>query len=111
LRPAAVLAKMLATLDTLAPGRLADRHRHRLATRGVSDAVGPDFDKAVDHARRRRARDEVLWREAPGELRSSTVNFDRVYSTPFPRDGASRCGTAWKPTPRQAQRIAELGAG
>jgi len=110
LRPAAVLAKMLATLDTLAPGRL----QIGIGTgwqREEFDAVGLDFDKAwtmLDDGVRAM---KQLWREAPASFASSTVNFERVYSTPFPRDGGIPLWYGVKPTARQAQRIAELGAG
>ena len=104
LRPAAVLAKMLATLDTLAPGRL----QIGIGTgwqREEFDAVGLDFDKAwtlLDDGVRAM---KVLWREAPASFASSTVNFEAVYSTPFPREGSIPVWYGVKPTPRQAQRI------
>lgn len=110
LRPAALLAKICATLDTLAPGRL----QLGIGTgwqREEFEAVGLDFDKAwtlLDDGVRAM---QLLWREAPASFASSTVNFERVYSTPMPRDRGIPLWYGVKPTPRQAQRIAELGAG
>lgn len=110
LRPAALLAKMLATLDTLAPGRL----QIGIGTgwqREEFEAVGLDFDQAwtlLDDSVRAM---QLLWREAPASFRSKTVNFERIYSTPFPRDRSIPLWYGVKPTERQARRIAELGAG
>ncbi len=110
LRPAALLAKICATLDAIAPGRV----ELGVGTgwqREEYDAVGVDFAQCwtlLDDGVRAM---QLLWREAPASFSSKTVNFERVYSTPFP---ASRGIPIWygvKPTPRQAQRIAELGAG
>jgi len=110
LRPAALLAKMLATLDTLAPGRL----QIGIGTgwqREEFEAQGLDFDQAWTLLDDQVRAMQVLWREAPASFHSKTVNFERVYSTPFPRDRSIPLWYGVKPTERQARRVAELGAG
>jgi probable F420-dependent oxidoreductase len=110
LRPAALLAKILATLDALAPGRIelgigAGWQQEEYAAEGL------DFERRwtlLDDGVRAM---QALWREAPASFRSQTVNFERIYSTPHP---AARTIPLWygvKPTERQAARIAELGVG
>jgi alkanesulfonate monooxygenase SsuD/methylene tetrahydromethanopterin reductase-like flavin-dependent oxidoreductase (luciferase family) len=64
LRPAALLAKMLATLDTLAPGRL----QIGIGTgwqREEFEAQGLDFDQAWTLLDDQVRAMQVLWREAP----------------------------------------------
>lgn len=110
LRPAALLAKMLATLDTLAPGRLQIGIGIGWQ-REEFEAEGLDFDQAwtlLDDGVRAM---QMLWREAPASFQSQTVNFKRIYSVPFPRDRSIPLWYGVKPTERQARRIAELGAG
>jgi probable F420-dependent oxidoreductase len=110
LRPAALLAKICATLDCLAPGRV----QLGIGTgwqREEYEAVGLDFDAAwtlLDDGARAM---QLLWREAPASFASRTVNFENIYSTPFPRERTIPLWYGVKPTERQAQRIAELGAG
>jgi alkanesulfonate monooxygenase SsuD/methylene tetrahydromethanopterin reductase-like flavin-dependent oxidoreductase (luciferase family) len=101
---------MLATLDTLAPGRL----QIGIGTgwqREEFEAQGLDFDQAWTLLDDQVRAMQVLWREAPASFRSKTVNFERVYSTPFPRDRSIPLWYGVKPTERQARRVAELGAG
>jgi probable F420-dependent oxidoreductase len=110
LRPAALLAKIVATLDALAPGRVE---------LGIGagwqveeyQAEGLDFEQRwvlLDDGVRAM---QLLWREAPASFQSRSVNFERIYSTPHP---VARGIPLWyrvKPTERQAARIAELGVG
>lgn len=110
LRPAVLLAKVLATLDTLAPGRL----QIGIGTgwqREEFEAAGLDFDQAWTILDDQVRAAQLLWRDAPASFASRTVNFERIYSTPFPRDRAVPLWYGVKPTARQARRIAELGAG
>ncbi|MBP8926648.1 MAG: TIGR03619 family F420-dependent LLM class oxidoreductase [Pseudomonadales bacterium] len=110
LRPAALLAKICATLDAIAPGRV----ELGVGTgwqREEYDALGLDFAQCwtlLDDGVRAM---QLLWREAPASFSSRTVNFERVYSTPLPAAAGIPIWYGVKPTPRQAQRIAELGAG
>ncbi len=110
LRPAVLLAKTLATLDSLAPGRI----ELGIGTgwqREEYEASGLDFDQRWtmfdDGARAM----QLLWREAPATFSSKTVNFSRIYSTPFPAANSIPLWYGVQPTERQAQRIAELGVG
>jgi alkanesulfonate monooxygenase SsuD/methylene tetrahydromethanopterin reductase-like flavin-dependent oxidoreductase (luciferase family) len=110
LRPAALLAKICATLDALAPGRIElgigvgwQREEY--------EAQGLDFERRwslLDDGVRAM---QLLWHEAPASFRSSTVSFERVWSTPQPAAKGIPLWFGVKPTARQAQRIAELGAG
>lgn len=110
LRPAVLLAKILATLDSLAPGRIelgigAGWQQEEY------EASGLDFEQRwvlLDDGVRAM---QQLWREAPASFQSRTVNFSRIYSTPFPAAGQIPLWYGVKPTERQAARIAELGIG
>ena len=110
LRPAALLAKILATLDALAPGRIelgigAGWQAEEYEAEGLDFA---DRWTLLDDGVRAM---QALWRDAPVSFASRTVNFERIYSTPHP---AARTIPLWygvKPTARQAARIAELGCG
>ena len=110
LRPAVLLAKTLATLDSLAPGRI----ELGIGTgwqREEYEASGLDFDQRwtmLDDGARAM---QLLWREAPATFSSKTVNFSRIYSTPFPAAKGIPLWYGVQPTERQAQRIAELGVG
>ena len=110
LRPAVLLAKTLATLDSLAPGRI----ELGIGTgwqREEYEASGLDFDQRwtmLDDGARAM---QLLWRDAPATFSSKTVNFSRIYSTPFPAAKGIPLWYGVQPTERQAQRIAELGVG
>ena len=55
---------------------------------------------------------KVLGSNAPASFESRTVNFNKVYNAPFPvQEGGLPIMFGVKPSERQAQRIAELGAG
>ena len=111
LRPAALLAKMAATLDVLSGGRL-DLGIGTGWQREEYDACGIDFEQRMarldDQVRAMR----LLWREAPADFNSPTVSFARVYSKPFPlQEGGVPLWYGVKATPENAARIAELGSG
>lgn len=111
LRPAALLAKICATLDVISGGRLelgvgAGWQREEF------EAAGLDFESRWTMLDDTVRAVQLLWREAPASFSSRTVNFDRIYSTPFPlQPGGVPIWFGVKPTERQARRIAELGAG
>jgi alkanesulfonate monooxygenase SsuD/methylene tetrahydromethanopterin reductase-like flavin-dependent oxidoreductase (luciferase family) len=111
LRPPALLAKTLATLDVLSRGRLEV---------GVGtgwqkeeyDASGLDFGKRwqlfEDGLRACRA----LWRDAPAAFESPTLSFHDVWCLPRPAQAGGPplwFGTALGPV--NLRRIAELAAG
>ena len=110
LRPATLFAKMAATLDQLAHGRL-DLGVGVGWQREEYDAQGLDFDQRWslfdDQLRACRA----LWRDYPVSVQSRHVTLERIYSTPLPRQTELPLWFGVAPTPRQAQRIAELGQG
>jgi len=111
LRPALVLAKTLATLDWLSDGRL---------DLGVGVGWQPEeFDGAGVRFRGRGARLDdslracrVLWRDAPASFESATVRFRDLRCLPRPRQpGGIPIWFGGAASPRNAARIAELGAG
>jgi probable F420-dependent oxidoreductase len=111
LRPAVLLAKMVATLDVLAGGRLdlgvgVGWQRDEFAALGVPlGGVGGRLEDAVRAC-------QVLWRDEPSTFRSDTVSFEDIHCSPKPlqRDGIPIWfgGTA---RPTVARRVAELGHG
>jgi probable F420-dependent oxidoreductase len=111
LRPAAFLAKQIATLDAISDGRLE-------VGVGVGwqeaeyDAVGLPFEgrfgRLVDQVRSWR----LLWSEAPASFDSATVRFENMYSLPFPRQrGGVPIWLGLAPSERNVARIAELADG
>ncbi len=111
LRPAVLLAKQLATLDVLSEGR-------------VDIGVGTGWQEEEYTAsgipfenRYARMADQIrvcrtLWSEAPAAIATDTVKFDKIHQ--FPRPPQGRDLPVWfgmAPTPRNCQRIAELGQG
>ena len=111
LRPAALLAKMAATLDVLSGGRL-DLGIGTGWQREEYDACGLPFEGRLarmdDQVRAMRA----LWREPPVTFHSETVNIERLYSTPLPvQEGGVPLWYGTSATEENARRIAELGDG
>ncbi len=111
LRPAGLLAKMVATLHGVSQGRFvlgvsSGWLKDEFDALGVSFAErGQLLEDAVRACR-------VLWSEAPAELRSPTVSFGGMYCQPRPQPGERI--PVWfggKFTPRLVRRIVELGDG
>jgi probable F420-dependent oxidoreductase len=111
LRPAAAVAKMVATLDAISGGRF---------TFGVGAGwLAREFDALGVPMKGRFARMEeyirackVLWTEAPASFHSETVNFDEVWCLPQPvQPGGPPILFAGDPGGTTARRIAELGDG
>ena len=111
LRPAALLAKTVATLDVLARGRL---------DLGVGvgwqaeeyDAQGLVFEERWRHFEDGLRACRALWADAPASFRSASVEFEQAYSLPRPAQPGGPpiwFGTALGPY--NLRRIAELGAG
>lgn len=110
LRPAALLAKTIATLDVLSGGRI---------DLGVGTGWQPEEFEAlgVDHAARGQiltdtiAACRALWRDLPASFASETLTFADVYCAPQPRQARLPVWFAGSLTPRNMRRIAELGDG
>jgi len=111
LRPALLLAKTLATIDVLSHGRL-DLGVGIGWQREEFEAAGVPFE-----ARAARLDDQLracraLWSGGAVSFRSPTVSFDDLVCLPSPlQAGGIPIWFGVAPTPRNAARIAELGAG
>ena len=111
LRPAVLLAKIVATLDAVSGGRV-DLGVGTGWQREEYAAVGVEFagrgERMMDTLRACRA----LWAGAPVSFHSPTVSFDALYSLPHPRQGGGV--PLWfglAANERNCRRIAELGVG
>jgi len=111
LRPAALLAKIVATIDHLSGGRLE---------LGVGTGWQPEEFTAqgldpeqrgqllTDHI----AACRVLWRDSPASFESATVSFDGIWCEPRPATpGGPPVLFSGTLTPRNVRRIVELGDG
>ncbi len=111
LRPAALLAKIAATIDVLSGGRLelgvgTGWQEEELAAQGVDFARrGQVLTDAIGACR-------ALWTDSPASFHSESVSFDDVWSEPKPvRPGGPRVLFSGTLTPRNMRRIVELGDG
>jgi probable F420-dependent oxidoreductase len=111
LRPAALLAKMAATVHALSRGRFVlgvtpSWHRQEYEALGVDFASrGQIMEDAVGACR-------ALWAEAPASFHSPTVSFDDMYCQPRPGPGERI--PVWftgKFTPRLVRRLVAVGDG
>jgi probable F420-dependent oxidoreductase len=111
LRPAALLAKQLATLDLLSHGRIQ-------IGLGVGwqieeyQACGVPWEKRFDYMMEQVQVCRALWSEAPVSFHGQRVNFDRIYSLPFPPQGKNiPLYFGISTSARNIARIAEFGDG
>jgi len=110
LRPAAVVAKTVATLDNLSGGRV---------DLGVGvgwqpeeyAAVGVPFDEKWRRLDDTIRACRVLWRDVPASFSSPTVSFENTYCTPLPVQSRIPIWYGAAMNDRLAARIAEMGDG
>jgi probable F420-dependent oxidoreductase len=110
LRPAALLAKMAATVDALSGGRLdlglgAGWHAEEFAALGVSyRRPGRRLEETIGACR-------ALWRGGPSTYEGETVSFRDMYSSPTPVQDPLPIWLAGGPTDATMSRIVRLGNG
>ena len=111
LRPPALLAKMLATLDVLSRGRLevgvgTGWQREEYLAEGL------DFERRWQLFEDGLRACKALWREAPASFESPTLSFRDVWCLPRPvQPGGPPLWFGVALGPANLRRIAELGAG
>jgi|SRR5579863_2879946 len=110
LRPAAVLAKQVATLDMLSGGRL-DLGVGVGWQKEEYLACGLPFEARYSLLDEQMRACRTLWSEAPASFTGRFVNFERIYSKPFPRQRRLPVLLGLSPTPKNLARIAEYGDG
>lgn len=109
-RAPAVLAKQVATLEQLAPGRvvLGVGVGWQPAEFGVNrvafDQRGQLLDDTMTACR-------ALWRDAPASVDTPTVRFDGLWCEPRPQAGAPRVLVSGSPGARTARRIGAWADG
>jgi probable F420-dependent oxidoreductase len=111
LRPAAVLAKQLATLDQLSGGRLDlgvgvgwQREEYEVVGLDFADR-GSKLDECLTVCQR-------LWTESVIDGRVGALRFDRVHAMPKPQqEGGVPIWVSGRATMRTARRVAEFGCG
>jgi probable F420-dependent oxidoreductase len=110
LRPAAVLAKTVATLDVLSAGRL---------DLGVGvgwqseeyDAVGLDFAARGQRLDDTIAACRALWSQLPASFASENASFDDTFCSPSPAQARLPVWFSGSLNARNLRRIVELGDG
>jgi probable F420-dependent oxidoreductase len=111
LRPAAFLAKQVATLDQLSRGRL-DLGVGTGWQREEYDAQGLDFDRRGQLLDDTLAACKVLWRDTPAALSTPTLSFHDIYCVPKPlQTGGVPIWVAGTLHSRNLARVVEHGAG
>jgi probable F420-dependent oxidoreductase len=111
LRPAALLAKMVATLDVLSDGRVelgvgTGWQAEELTAQGIEPARrGQVLTEYMAACR-------ALWTDSPASFRSESVMFEDVWSEPKPvRPGGPPVLFSGTLTKRNVDRIVRLGDG
>lgn len=111
LRPAAFLAKQVATLDQMADGRV-DLGVGTGWQREEYEAQGLDFDQRGQLLDDTLAACRVLWRDTPAALDAPTLSFRDIYCEPKPvQAGGVPIWIAGTLHARNLARLVEYGAG
>jgi probable F420-dependent oxidoreductase len=111
LRPAALLAKTVATLDVASGGRI-DLGVGAGWQREEYEAMGLDFATRGKRLDDTLGACEVLWRDAPATFTSTTVSFGPTWCSPMPiqADGVP-LWIAGRITDRTVARMVRFGSG
>ncbi|HVT21499.1 MAG TPA: TIGR03619 family F420-dependent LLM class oxidoreductase [Mycobacteriales bacterium] len=110
LRPAALLAKQVATLDALSGGRV-DLGVGVGWQREEYDAVGLDFARRGALLDDTIAACRALWSQLPASYASGSVRFDDTFCSPQPVQTRLPVWFGGTLTPRMLARIVDLGDG
>jgi probable F420-dependent oxidoreductase len=111
LRPAAVLAKTLATMDVLSGGRV-DLGVGVGWQRQEYDAAGVDFDRRGAILDQTLEVCQRLWRENEVSYASAELNFERIHQMPKPlQPGGVPIWVSGTVNRAVARRLARFGAG
>jgi probable F420-dependent oxidoreductase len=111
LRPAVLLAKIVATLDVLSNGRI-DLGVGTGWQREEYAAVGVPFERRAERLMDILRACRALWSTTPTSYESNTVSFADIYSLPKPRQGGEvPIWFGMAANQRNCQRFAELGVG
>lgn len=110
-RPAAVLAKQLATLDHMSKGRV----QIGIGTGWQEEeyiATGVAFEDRWELMQEQVRVMRLLWSEAPASFSGKSHSFDKLYSVPFPTQaGGIPVWYGVAANEKNVERIAELGNG
>lgn len=110
LRPAALLAKQIATLDDLSKGRVAIG----LGTGWQKEeylACGVPWEARYALMMEQAQAMRVLWRDAPARFAGKYISFDKTYCRPAPVRGSVPLLFGLAPTPKNVARMAAEGDG
>jgi probable F420-dependent oxidoreductase len=110
LRPAAVLAKTVATLDVLSAGRV-DLGVGVGWQKEEYDAEGLDFATRGQRLDDTMGACRALWSQLPASYKSETVCFDDIFCSPQPVQKPLPVWFSGTLNARQQRRIVELGDG
>jgi len=111
LRPAVFLAKQLATLDVLSGGRV-DIGFGVGWQREEYDGCGVPWEGRFTRMEEQVEICRELWSRAPASYHGKTLEFERLYSLPFPvQPGGIPIWFGLPPTARNFERIARFGGG
>jgi probable F420-dependent oxidoreductase len=112
LRPAAVLAKTVATLDVLSGGRVDLGVGVGVGWQGEEyDAVGLDFSRRGDRLDDTIAACRALWSQLPAAIATPTVSFTETFCSPLPVQSRLPVWFAGTLNDRNLRRIVQYGDG